>query len=80
MIKFVCVDRRELDTRSSGDRRKRVDAYFCMYRCPRDKWNNKPEDEGHIWICRFEVPRGEKFTPQDWPSKDEATKNKGWTL
>jgi hypothetical protein len=76
MVKFRCVSRVATGTRSSGDSRKRVDAYFVEFDCPADAINPAP----HIWVCRFEVPRGTKFVSRDFPDKAAAHATKGWTL
>lgn len=73
-----CIERRAYDTRSSGDNRFRVDAYFVLYCCPPDKYNPGPYNRD--WICRFDVKRGEPFKMQDFASKDDAHKAKGWKL
>lgn len=76
MIKAHALDRESYDVRSSGDQRKRVDAYYVEYDCPADKFN----PERHIWICRFEVPRGGKFQMQDYPDKKTAIDSRGFTI
>jgi hypothetical protein len=78
MIKFSHVDRTLTDTKSSGDSRCRVDAYLVSFHCPRDKVN--PQTETHEWICRFEVPRGEKFKPKDYATKADALAARGFKL
>ena len=77
VIRVLNITRTALDVRSSGDRRKRVDAYFVAYWCPADEVN---PDGGHEWICRFEVPRGAPFSPVDYPSKKGARAACGWYI
>lgn len=77
MIKAICVTRFSADCRSSGDSRRRVDAYFVEFRCPADGFN--PEGE-HAWVCRFEVERGARFELRDFPSKEAAHEAKGFTV
>lgn len=78
MIKAQYIDREAIDCRSSGDQRKRVDAYFVAYLCPADDIN--PREASHEWFCRFEVPRGSKFTMQDFPDKESALAARGFTI
>lgn len=75
-MEAIRIDREALDVRSSGDQRKRVDAYFVLYRCERDSVN--PRDDWHDWICRFEVKRGEQFAMRNFNSKSEALKARGF--
>lgn len=76
MIKAREVHRTISDARSSGDGRHRVDAYFVVFDCPPD--DTYPH--AHEWCCRFEVPRGAKFTLQDFENKAAAYAAKGWKL
>lgn len=76
MIRASHVRRTELDCRSSGDRRNRVDAYFVSFDCDPDEF----EATRHEWICRFEVPRGTKFEMRNFKSKADAHAAKGWSL
>lgn len=76
MIKAKYIHRENMDVRSSGDQRKRVDAYFVTYECPKDEFNNTP----HEWCCRFEVARGEHFQMQDFPNKTAARATQGYTI
>lgn len=69
LLELIGVEREAMDVRSSGDRRERVDAYFVAYRVV----------DGD-WCCRFEVPRGTKFTPRMYASSEEANSHKGYTL
>ena len=77
-ITAVQVERTALDTKSSGDMRKRVDAYFVSYCCPPDDVNPGPFT--HEWICRFEVPRGTKFEMRNFPTKAAAKAARGFTI
>ena len=70
MIQANYIDRETLNVRSSGDSRKRVDAYFVSYRCPPDDIN--PGPALHEWMCRFEVPRGTEFRMTNFPNKAAA--------
>lgn len=76
MIKAVRIEREALDTRSSGDSRRRVDAYFVLFHCPADAVNPAP----HEWIRRFEVPRDAKFEIRDFADKPAAIAASGWKL
>lgn len=76
MIKARCIERSSLDVRSSGDRRKRVDAYFVCYDCPPDDANA----DRHEWVCKFEVERGAPFQMRDFPTKSAARAEQGYTL
>jgi hypothetical protein len=76
MIKAKYVDRESYDVRSSGNRRKRVDAYFVAYQCPADKFNASE----HEWICRFEVERKSEFKMCDFESKEAARANCGYVI
>ena len=78
MIRANCIDREALNVRSSGDSRKRVDAYFVSYRCPPDGIN--PGIARHEWMCRFEVPRGTKFQMTNFPNKASAIAARGYTI
>ena len=78
MIQANYIDRETLNVRSSGDSRKRVDAYFVSYRCPPDDIN--PGPASHEWICRFEVPRGAKFRMTNFPTKAAAIAARGYTI
>lgn len=78
MIKATHIERTSADVRSSGDTRKRVDAYFVSYQCPPDAVN--PGTGSHEWICRFEVPRGSKFEMRDFPNKEDAKAARGFTI
>lgn len=76
MIEAVRIEREAPDTRSSGDSRRRVDAYFVLFHCPADAVNPGP----HEWIRRFEVPRGTKFEIRNFPDKQAAIAASGWKL
>jgi hypothetical protein len=76
MIKARTITRECLDTRSSGDHRHRVDAYFVSFECPPDELNR----DRHEWICRFEVPRGTVFQMKDFPDKAAAHAAKGYVI
>ena len=76
MIKAKYIDRESVDVRSSGDQRKRVDAYFVAYDCPVDEINTTP----HEWLCRFEVSRGAPFKMQDFPTKTAARAAQGYVI
>ena len=78
MIQANYIDRGALNVRSSGDSRKRVDAYFVSYRCPPDDINPGPAP--HEWICRFEVSRGAKFQMTNFPNKASAIAARGYTI
>lgn len=78
MIQAQFIDREAIDTRSSADTRTRVDAYFVSYRCPPDEVN--PGAGTHEWVCRFEVPRGQAFKMQNFPSKEAAKANRGFVI
>ena len=78
MIQANYIDRETLNVRSSGDSRKRVDAYFVSYRCPPDDIN--PGPASHEWICRFEVPRGAKFQMTNFPNKASVIAARGYTI
>ena len=78
MIRANCIDREALNVRSSGDSRKRVDAYFVSYSCPPDAVN--PGVAPHEWVCRFEVPHGTEFRMTDFPSKASAIAARGYTI
>jgi hypothetical protein len=75
-LRAVAIEREARDVRSSGDSRKRVDAYFVVFDCPPDADN----PARHEWVCRFEVPRGAAFTMRDFPDKATAKAAKGYTL
>jgi hypothetical protein len=75
-LRARAIEREARDVRSSGDSRKRVDAYFVVYDCPPDAEN----PARHEWVCRFEVPRGTPFEMRDFPNKAEAKAAKGYTL
>ncbi|MDO8414866.1 MAG: hypothetical protein Q7S87_01495 [Agitococcus sp.] len=68
------IDREARDVPSSGDSRKRVDAYFVSYDCPPDKVNASR----HEWVCRFEVARGASFTMQHFEDKVQAKAARGF--
>jgi len=77
MIKFTGITREAFNVRSSGDNRKRVDAYFIEFTCPPDANNPGP----HEWIRRFEVPVGtELMVPKTFPDKAAAIAASGWKL
>lgn len=78
-VTAIAIDREALDVRSSGDQRRRVDAYFVEFECTPDRDN--PGAENHTWICRFEVARGTPFKlPGSFLNKDEVHAIKGWKL
>ena len=64
------IVREALDARSSGDQRKRVDAYFVEY----------PHPDGGPWIVRFEVPRGSVFVPQEYATQADAIAARGFMI
>lgn len=70
LLKPYGVIREDLDTRSSGDNRRRVDAYFVEY----------PHPDGGPWIVRFEVPRGTKFVPQSYATQADTNAARGYTI
>lgn len=76
MIKALYIDREALDVRSSGDSRKRVDAYFVAYLCPPNKQYSEPWE----WVVRFEVARGNKFLMRDFPDQTAAISERGYTI
>lgn len=78
MISAQYIEREAIDVRSSGDTRRRVDAYFVSYLCPPDSVN--PGVAPHEWVCRFEVPRGQPFTMQNFPTKDAAKAVRGFVI
>ena len=78
MIQANYIDREALNVRSSGDSRKRVDAYFVSFNCPPDDINLGVAP--HESICRFEVPRGAKFQMTNFPNKAAALAARGYTI
>ena len=76
MIHAKEIHRVELNVRSSGDRRNRVDAYFVTFECEPDA----DYQHRYEWCCRFEVPRGKAFKMKDYPSKQDALNQRGFTI
>ena len=77
MITAQIVERVAHDVRSSGEARKRVDAYFVVYKCPADSVNPSPKE--HEWVCKFEVERGAAFEMSNYPNKQAARSASGYT-
>jgi hypothetical protein len=67
-IRALYIDREALDVRSSGDNRRRVDAYFVVFSCPPDDIN----PGHHEWVKRFECERGHAFKMSDFQDKAAA--------
>ena len=72
-VHALYIDRIEQSVQSSGDQRKRVDAYFVAYRV--EGWN--PSD---VWMVRFEVTPGASFKARDYPNQKAASAARGYTI
>ncbi len=74
LIRIIALERVIKNARSSGDARKRVDAYFVCYFA---EW---PDGSIGDWVCRFEVPPGAPFSMTLYPTQKEANAARGYTL
>lgn len=74
LLGIKAIEREAFNVRSSGDARKRVDAYFVCYTA---QW---PDGYVGDWVCKFEVERGLSFSPKLYASQAEAIAERGFTI